>query len=264
MDVFDGSVVNIDDGVGQVRFEFLDTHDFFFKRVLGDESVHVKDSLLADPVCSIDCLHVDCRIVVTIEHDDTVGRGQIQSNSSNGFSHQQDLDIAVSVEGLRDCEAISLSHIGSQLQVVNCFVIFLEVTLDQVNCVFLLREDQYLNKGNNYLVMLQSVLLREPKLLKQLSQCNKLPRIIKIALTLQISKVGMVDDLDHLMEVTQSIDLPSLTLHFYPLLQVLVMLQLTVRERAVVIIDDLLRKLPEDVAFHPPHDEGHHLEVQFL
>lgn len=112
--------------------------------------------------------------------------------------------------------------------------------------------------------MLQSVLLCEPELLKQLSQSYELPRILKIALALQISKVGMVDDLDHLMEVTQSIDLPGLTLYFYPLLQVLVMLQLTVRERAVVIIDDLLRKLPEDVTFHSPHNERHHLEVQLL
>lgn len=146
MDVFDGSVVDVDNGIGEVCFEFLDAHDLFLEGVFCDQSVHVKDSFLADPVSSIYGLHVDCRVVVTIEHDDTVSRGQIQADSSNGFGHQQDLDITVSVESLRNCEAISLSYIRSQLQVINPLIIFLEISLDQIHRVLFLSEDQYLNK----------------------------------------------------------------------------------------------------------------------
>lgn len=51
----------------------------------------------------------------------------------------------------------------------------------------------------------------------------------------------MVDDLDHLVQVAKCIDLPCLTLNLYPLLQIFVVFELAICERAVVVIDDLLR-----------------------
>jgi hypothetical protein len=89
---------------------------------------------LANTMSTIDSLHVDCRIVIVVKHDDSIGRREVEPLPANRFSHQQNLDIAVAVESLCYIESLTNFGITSKFDIIDVRVFFFNILFYYVDC----------------------------------------------------------------------------------------------------------------------------------
>lgn len=75
-------------------------HDLLLQRPSCDQTVHIDDLFLTEPVCPIHRLHILRGIPIVIHKDDRIRSRQGQSQSSHARREQQDIDARIRVEGL--------------------------------------------------------------------------------------------------------------------------------------------------------------------
>lgn len=61
---------------------------------------------LSDSVRSINSLHIIAGIIVVIKHDDTVGGGQVESESSDRGGEQENFNFGIFVETIGNFESL--------------------------------------------------------------------------------------------------------------------------------------------------------------
>lgn len=119
LNVLDRCVVYIDDCVGEVGLEALYAHDFLLEGVLGDKSIDVQDILLPQSVSAVDSLHIDSRVVVVVEHNDDVGRGEVEAIAAHHGGDQQHFDVGIIIEFLGYCKSLVVADGSRELEVIN-------------------------------------------------------------------------------------------------------------------------------------------------
>ena len=168
---FETCVLLVDDRVGDVEFEALETtlkrrgkgerlasrreegereiaskyspHDLLLERPLRDEPVDVDDLLLSESMSSIHSLQILHRVPIVLDEDDRIRSCEVESESSDLRREKENVDAGIRVEGLDDSVSFGRirrtvhPHVGDRRHVGSE-----EVVLDDVKHRLELAEDE--------------------------------------------------------------------------------------------------------------------------